>query len=90
MRKRVRVLLLAALVAAVVVPVGFALSLDASRRAASPREVLFVPASDVVSVPAPILASRTARLLPGVPDGAKLLVAGAALFGLAAAVRRGG
>ena len=80
MRKRYRVLLLAALVAAFVVPVGFALSLDS------------VPVATQivrVGVVAPkVLPSWS--LLPSwsMPDSAKLLFVGTALFGLAAAVRR--
>lgn len=90
MRKRVRILILAALVAAVAVPVGFALSLDTTRRAASSREHLRVPAGDIVLPQSAILASSSFYRLPRVPDGAKLLMVGAVLFGLAAAMRRGG
>jgi hypothetical protein len=61
----------AALVAGLVVPVGFALSLEAPAPAPAASHVL-------VSVP----------LFESVPDSAKLFVAGAALFGLAAFVRK--
>ena len=71
MRKRYRVLVLAALAAALVVPVGFALSLEA---------------------PVPVHAASDAIVGSGVidstPDGAKLLLVGATLFGLAAFVRK--
>jgi hypothetical protein len=74
MRKRYRVLLLAALVAALVVPVGFALSLDST-----PVATDFVRST--VAAPA---------LLPSwsMPDAAKLFFVGTVLFGLAAAVKR--
>lgn len=86
MRKRYRVLLLAAIVAAVVVPVGFALSLEAppvGARAAAPMVV----ATSAVTAPALV------RTAPGVadvsvPEGAKLFAVGTMLCGLAAAVRR--
>ena len=74
MRKRYRVLLLAALVAALVVPVGFALSLDST-----PIATQFVHAG----------VGTTASLQWWtMPDAAKLLGIGTLLFGLAAAVRR--
>jgi hypothetical protein len=72
MRKRYRVLILAALVAALVVPVGFALSLE------SPVSHVRVSSASV---------STTAFLFP-VPDAAKLLIVGTALLGLAAFVRK--
>ena len=74
MRKRYRVLLLAALVAALVVPVGFALSLDAS-----PIATQFVHAATVTP---PSLSWWT------MPDAAKLFGVGTLLFGLAAFVRK--
>jgi hypothetical protein len=74
MRKRYRVLLFAALVAALVVPVGFALSLDST-----PVATHFVHSAVV-----------TPAVLPSwsMPDAAKLLVVGSVLFGLAAAVKK--
>jgi len=72
MRKRYRVLLLAALVAALVVPVGFALSLESS-------------VSHAQTAAAPMVATT---LLPPVSDGAKLLMVGTLLIGLAAFVRK--
>ena len=71
-RKRYRVLLFALLVAAFVVPVGFALSIESA------------PPS------APVVATTvtTVSTFPSVSGSTKLLLGGAALFGLAAAVRR--
>jgi hypothetical protein len=74
MRKRYRVLLFAALVAALVVPVGFALSLDSTSVATG-----FVHSR--VSMPAALPSWS-------MPDGAKLFFVGTVLFGLAAAVRK--
>ena len=89
MRKRYRVLLLAATVAAFVVPVGFALSLES----APAREVPYTPvATATPAVAAPALIAPTesaaASILHSLPDGAKLFVVGGALLGLAAVVRR--
>ena len=80
---------LAAVVAAVAVPVGFALSID-SRAGEVGVERDHLPASQVVSRHAPLVATTTAAVsgLPDVPEGAKLLVIGGALFGVAAAMRR--
>ena len=94
MRKRFRVLILAAIVAAVVVRVGFALSLQpgslqtpsVSSGAASTSIVASTPAS------APVLLAggrfMPVSQLPRVPDVATLLGLGTLLLGLAAAVRR--
>jgi hypothetical protein len=76
MRKRYRVLLLAALVAALVVPVGFALSVDSAPVATVVHTGLLPGA-----IPAPALPWS-------MPDAAKLLGVGTLLFGLAAAVRK--
>ena len=89
-RKRYRIFVLAALVAAVVVPLGFALSLDSK--------------PDVVAAPAPSVGIVAARAktyaltlpptvqpstsFPQMPDSLKLLFVGSALFGLAGAIRR--
>ena len=77
MRKRYRVLLLAALVAAFVVPVGFALSLDTTPVATQ----LIHTATGARRGPAPALPWT-------MPDAAKLLGVGTLLFGLAAAVKK--
>jgi hypothetical protein len=84
MRKRVRVVVLAAIVAAVVVPVGFALSLDSrpSLAGAAPSSVV------ASSGAAPLVVDSAPSFLSDVPDAAKLLVVGTMLFGLAAAVRK--
>ena len=92
MRKRFRVLLLAAIVAAVVVPVGFALSLESTPAIAiQPRarvNVMAAPAS--TAVVAPVLIHADAATGSSRPEygAAKLLFVGTALFGLAAAVRK--
>lgn len=77
MRKRYRVLLLAALVAAFIVPVGFALSLDTTPVATQLVYGGLLP--NAVAPPAKVWT---------LPDAAKLLAVGTLLFGLAAAVRR--
>jgi hypothetical protein len=89
MRKRTRVLLLIALVAAIIVPVGFALSLESGERAVSAVHGV-VPVAQIRTANAPVVATTTSAMtsLPEVPEGAKLLVIGTGLFGLAAAMRR--
>lgn len=84
MRKRFRVLLLAAIVAACAVPVGFALSLEATPE--TPARSAPATSSPVAAV----LVGSGASSLSGVPvpDSAKLLFIGSMLFGLAAAVRK--
>lgn len=77
MRKRYRVLLLAALVAAFVVPVGFALSLDTAPIATQFISTAMFPGAS----PAPLVPRA-------MPDAAKLFGVGTLLFGLAAAVRK--
>lgn len=85
-RKRFRILLLAAIVAALAVPVGFALSLEPAS----------VPSTHYVAVAAPgaalpLLVRRARGSLGAVhttEDAAKLLLVGSVLFGLAAAVRK--
>jgi ABC-type sugar transport system permease subunit len=74
MRKRYRVLFLATVVAALVVPVGFALSLDST-----PVTRTFMRSA--VSSPAVVPWKS-------MPDAAKLFFVGTVLFGLAAAVRK--
>lgn len=82
MRKRFRVLLLAAIVAAFIVPVGFALSLDPSPRVHTAATAGVVPVMFVAG------HSSFDALLQPLPDAAKLLLVGTTLFGLAAAVRK--
>jgi hypothetical protein len=96
LRKRYRVLLLAATVGAFVVRVGFALSLETTSMTTMPAR--HVPAGAVRATASAAVASSvlvssatptaTALVHPGVPDGAKLLLVGTILFGLAAAVRK--
>ena len=89
MRKRYRVLLLAAIVAAFVVPVGFALSLESS--AATPRMTYGSPATTaqaVVIAPVTVPLRQAPVESAPIPDGAKLFAAGTVLFGLAAIFRR--
>jgi hypothetical protein len=94
MRKRFRVLILAAIAAAVVVRVGFALSLQSGPLHAPgvpPSAVIMISTvSTSASAPALLGASVYTRVpqSPQVPDGATLLVLGTLLIGLAAAVRR--
>ena len=86
MRKRIRIVGLAALVAAVVVPVGFALSLDTRRTSYVQAPA---PLADV-SATLPLVATTTAAVssLPDIPDPAKLFAVGAMLCGIAAAMKR--
>jgi hypothetical protein len=92
MRKRYRVLIFAALVAALVVPVGYALSIDTTQRAAHKRYVI-VPAAAAVMAPATIAGVDDASpassiMVLRVTDAGKLLCIGTVLFGLAAVVRK--
>jgi hypothetical protein len=91
MRRRYRVLVFAALVAALIVPVGYALSIDSRPKAPRTAYAAVIPAAAVtVAAPTmPRIANPTpvSRLLAA-PDSAKLLCIGTVLFGLAAAVRK--
>jgi hypothetical protein len=83
MRKRYRVLILVAVVAAFIVPVGFALSLESPSPNASISSTAFVTTAALL-----LPVSRAARLvLEPVSNGAGLLLVGALLLGLAAFVR---
>ena len=100
MRKRYRVLIFAALVAALVVPVGYALSVESTPAATPyPHYAAGVPTAAsvastaaVAAVAAPIAirtaASPSSAPVYQVPDAAKLLGIGTVLFGLAAVVRK--
>jgi hypothetical protein len=83
-RKRFRVFLLAAIVAAFIVPVGFALSLDSSPRA----HVGTAATAGVVPVVLVTGHSSLGALFEPLPDAAKLLLVGTTFFGLAAALRK--
>ena len=92
MRKRYRVLLFAALVAAMIVPVGYALSIDSSLKSANHKRYAAVPTAATV-VAAPVMMPRTGEgsspsVLSPLADAAKLICIGGVLFGLAAAVRK--
>jgi hypothetical protein len=96
-RKRYRVLILAVLAAAVAVPLGFALSLESP---ATPAVVMRSPARDMSDISIVAASSTKPHLalvhassprssgLSALPDGAKLLFVGSALFGLAGVMRR--
>ena len=91
MRKRYRVLILAALVAALCVPVGYALSIDSTPKAQR-TYVVAIPAAATV-VAAPMMMPGVGDVAPNsltspLGDSAKLLCIGTILFGLAAAVRK--
>jgi hypothetical protein len=91
MRTQFRVLILAAIVAAVVVRVGFALSLQSdSFQASSMPPGAGIAASTSASAAGLLAGSRytPGPQPPTVPDGATLLGLGTLLLGLAAAVRR--
>jgi hypothetical protein len=88
MRKRFRVLVLAAIIAAVGVPLGFALSREADAVAVTPHvQGAAVVASTIAATPNVMARDRSAST-PSLPDGAKLLFVGTVLFGVAAAMRR--
>src|SRR5256885_17261182 len=95
MRKQYQMLMFAALVAQMVVPVGYALSVEstpvstqARRTAIVPAAPPGVPAAAVVASPIAIRsdAERDTSMLHTVSDAAKLFGIGTVLFGLAAAV----
>jgi len=87
-RKRFRVLLLATIVAAIAVPVGFALSLE-PQTAVGYGSTSVAPASILMPTLVPDGSSSSlAASLPDVPDAVKLLLIGTTLFGLAAIVRK--
>jgi hypothetical protein len=92
MRKRLRILLLATVVAALIVPFGFALSnegLDRSGIVMS-RAAVPVPFNDIERPGNPAMGSGPMLSLPRLSEGAKLFVIGTALFAVAAAMRRSG
>src|SRR2546425_1139807 len=100
MRKRYRVLMLAATAAALIVPVGFALSLESAPVTPQARFAAAVPAPAERVIPTAAATALTApisthfvspaagSLFEAVPDAAKLLCVGTVLFGLAAAIRK--
>lgn len=87
MRKRYRILLFAAVIAALAVPLGFALSSESTPAPA--REARFAaPMAMTIADPSLVSTPGGATFLHTMPDAAKLLGVGTVLFGLAAAVRR--
>ena len=96
MRKRYRVLLIAAVVAALVVPVGYALSLEpqppvtvlARTTLAKSTSATMVASPVVLRAQTPIAGSAPASPLRSMPDAGKLLLVGTVLFGLSALVRK--
>jgi len=92
MRKRFRVLVLAAIVVTIVVPVGFALTVRPESLMTSTRagESSSVGSFASFALPAAVLVTTGDRdaVLDHVPDAARLFVMGAILFGLAAVVRK--
>jgi hypothetical protein len=94
MRKRYRVIFFAALVAALIVPVGYALSIDSRQKTTHARYDVIPPAA-ATAVAAPLMrpyvpdpTSSAKESLSPMSDSAKLLCVGTILFGLAAAVRK--
>jgi hypothetical protein len=92
MRKRYRVLLFAALVAALIVPVGYALSVDSSLRGTNQEHFAVIPTASSV-VAAPVMMPRAVdgsspSILSPFSDAVKLAGIGTVLFGLAAALRK--
>jgi hypothetical protein len=81
--------MLAAIVAAFIVPVGFALSPETASAPTSSHPPLLVADVRPVALSAPVLAPQSS-LIASLPfsEGGKLLLVGAFLFGLAAVVRR--
>jgi hypothetical protein len=86
--------MLATIAAALAVPLGFVLSFESTP---APTVVVASPSADAKIVAAssakPHLAlvqtpSRAPTNMPAVPDGAKLLLVGSVLFGLAGVMRR--
>jgi hypothetical protein len=92
MRKRYRILLVAAIVAAIVVPLGLALSLESDSRPSAPTPGILASTSSSSTVVSSVLVSAgdppTVGIVHSVPDSAKFFIVGTVLFGLAAAVRK--
>ncbi len=100
MRKRFRVLFIAAVVAALVVPFGYALSVETQPQPSSTvlarAGMAKTAAATIVVAPMLIRAGATpagaSATLPApnraVPDAGKLLLVGTVLFGLSALVRK--
>lgn len=94
-RKRFRVLFLSVVIAAVVVPVGFALSLSSG--SVTPQILDHAPAgaaasSVALNVPALVTIDnlQPRGFADELPDAAKLFAVGTLMFGLATLVRKTG
>jgi hypothetical protein len=88
-RRRYRVVVLAALVAALVVPVGFALSVSAGAGRAGVVRSETPAASVAIASPAAIITESTeGSFFAQVDDSARLFVVGMMLVAVAIAVRR--
>jgi hypothetical protein len=90
MRKRYRILAFAALVAALAVPVGYAVSLESAPFATRAHNRALRPVAAAAAVAPIALPGDRSPAHPDhpVPDAAKLLGVGTILFGLAAVLRR--
>jgi len=93
-RKRYRVLVFAAIVAALVVPVGYALSIEPQPIAKYARNTVVTTAATSVMASPVAIRADAGRTVVGEaagwaePDSAKLLLVGTILLGLAAMVRK--
>ena len=89
-RKRYRVLVLAAIAVALIVPVGFALSVSSgsSRPFVGARGA--VPAESIAATSSVLVAADPVDepLFDDMPDSAKLFLLGSMLVGIAVAVRK--
>ena len=97
MRKRYRVLMFASLVAALVVPVGYALSVESTPAASYARYAVIVPGASAAVVPMGVAAvtapmtidvTSSAPALRPITDATKLFGIGTLLIGLAAFLRK--
>jgi hypothetical protein len=89
MRKKLRILLLAAGVAAIVVPFGFALSNEGfDHTVVALTQTAAVPDNRLDATASPVAATATVIGLPQLPEGAKLFAIGTVLFAAAAVMRR--
>lgn len=89
-RRRYRVVVLAAIVAALVVPVGFALSLSSGSNRPSVTVRAAVPAESVATGASVLVGTGPVEkpFFDEFPDSAKLFLVGTMLVGLAIAVRK--
>lgn len=91
-RRRYRVIVMAAIVAALIVPVGFALSLSSSPATRRPDVLVraAVPVESVAMSTSVLVERDPVKGSPfdDVPDSVRLLVVGTSLLGIAIAVRK--